>query len=132
MVATTTMVVHAFFYVGRMHGVDEPDVPPAPASIPEAPPIPPLAPWDLPVSLLPDIEMEPMSLELPFVEILPPPVVLVVELSSTTTLVMIVVSPLNPEYHPSATPIYEEDPSEELSTATSHIARITKPSMLLT
>lgn len=31
--ATTTMVVHAHFFLGRMHGLEEPDVPSAPAII---------------------------------------------------------------------------------------------------
>ena len=43
-VATTTMVVHTFFYLGQMHGVDELDVPLALVVIPEASPVPPLDP----------------------------------------------------------------------------------------
>ena len=73
------------------------------------------------MSPLSDTEMEPMSSELPFVEIMPPLVIPIIELSSTTTPVSIAASPPIPEYHPAASPAYEEDPSEETSTATSRI-----------
>ena len=61
-------------------------------------------------------------------EILPQPIVLVIELSSTTTLVPMVASPLIPEYHPDASPIDEEDPSEEASTMASRAPDISSPS----
>ena len=129
--ATTTTVVYTFFYLGGMHGVDELDVPPALVVILEAPPTPPLDPWDVPLSPLPDIEMEPMSLVLPSLEILPLPIVPVVKLSSNVTPVMMVVSPLYLKYHPGVTLTYKEDPSEESSTTASHTPHIAKPSHAL-
>ena len=61
-------------------------------------------------------------------EILPQPIVLVIELSSTTTLVPMVASPLIPEYHPDANPIYEKDPLKETSTVVSRALDVTRPS----
>ena len=69
--AVATAVVHIYFHLGRMHEVVEPDPPLAPAVIFEAPPAQPLALWDLPLSPLPDIKIEPMSPSLPSMEILP-------------------------------------------------------------
>ena len=93
---TTTTVVHTYFYLGRMHGLEEPNVPLALAVIPEARPMPPLAPWDLPLSPLPNIKMKPMSLRLPSVESLALPAIPVIELSSTATPIMMDASPPNP------------------------------------
>ena len=69
--ATTTTVVHTYFHLGCMHEMVEPDPPLAPAVIAEAPPAQPLAPWDFPMSPLPNVEMELMSPSLPSMEILP-------------------------------------------------------------
>ena len=60
MVATSTMVVHIYFHLSRMHEVVEPDPPLASAIIPKACLAQPLAPWDFPMSPLPNIEMEPI------------------------------------------------------------------------
>ena len=81
----TITVVHTYFYLGRMHEVAESNILPAPAVIPEALSAQPLAPWDYPLSLLPDIEMEPTSPGLPSVETLPLLATLVIELISTVT-----------------------------------------------
>ena len=120
-VAMTTIVVHTYFYLGRMHGVEEPDIPPILAVIPEAPLMQPLAPWDFPLSLLSDIGMEPISPGLPSIKILPPLAVLIIKMSSTVTLVPMAVWPPILEYHPGASPTYEEDPSEEMSMAVSRV-----------
>ena len=53
-VVMTTMVVHTYFQLGHMHGVVESDIPPTSAVIPEARPAKPLAPWDFPLSSLPN------------------------------------------------------------------------------
>ena len=42
--ATTTTVVHTYFYFGRMYRFEEPDLPPVPTVIPETPSAQPLAP----------------------------------------------------------------------------------------
>ena len=86
--AMTTTVIHTYSYLGRMHGVEEPDISLVPTVILEAPPMPPLAPWDLPRSPFPDIKIEPMSPELPSIEILPSLVIPGIELSPTTTPMM--------------------------------------------
>ena len=61
-------------------------------------------------------------------EILPQPAISVIELSSTTTQILMVASPPILDYHLGASPTYEEDPSEETSTATSHAPNIAWPS----
>ena len=43
-VATITTIVHTYFFLGCMHGVEELDLPLVPAVILEAPPTLPLAP----------------------------------------------------------------------------------------
>ena len=72
--------------------------------------------------------MEPMSPGLPSMEILPQLAVTVIELSSTTTPVSMAALPPIPDYHPSASPIYEEDPSEKVTTTVSCAPDITGPS----
>ena len=64
---TTTTIVHTYFHLGRIHGLVEPDISPALIVILEAPLAPLLAPWDLSLSPLPNIEMEPISPGLPLV-----------------------------------------------------------------
>ena len=59
-VATTTTVVHTYINLSCMREVVEPNVPLAIVVIPKAPPSQPLAPWDFPLSPLPDIGIEPM------------------------------------------------------------------------
>ena len=112
----TTTMMRTYFYPSHIHEGVGPNVLPAPVDILAACPGQPLGPWDFPPKLLPDIEMEPMSSELPAVEPLPQPVILVIELSSTTTSrVAAILSPY-PEYHPDTS---KEDPSEERSLAAS-------------
>ena len=105
------------FHLGCMHKVAEPNVPLAPANILEAPPAPPLALWDLPLLPLPNFKMEPISPGLLLVGILPQPAILVIELSSLTAPMIVAASPLYLEYHLGVTLTHEEDPFEELSTA---------------
>ena len=112
------------FHLGRMHEIVAPEPPFAVAAdIPEAPPVPPLAPWDFPLSPLPNVEMEPMSPGLPSMEILPPPVIPVIDLSSALTPTPMNASPPVPIYHPLASPA-KEDPFEEASTVASRAPEV--------
>ena len=99
--ATTTTVVHTYFYPGRVREEVEPDILPTPTVIPEAPLRQPLDPWDFPPEPLPDIEMEPepMSPELPAAKHQPQPMNPVIELSSTATSRTAAASLPYPEYH---------------------------------
>ena len=92
-VAMTTTIVHTYFYLGCMHKVAKPAPPLALAIILEAPLAQPVAPWDFPLSPLPDIEMESVPLGLHSVEILSQPTISAIELSSTATLVPKAASP---------------------------------------
>ena len=96
-----------------MHERVEADVLSAPADVLAAYLGQPLSPWDFPPEPLPNVEMEPMSLELPKAEPPPQPVIPMIELSATTSRRTIVASPLYPEYHSKAAPTFEEDPFEE-------------------
>ena len=70
-VATTNTVVRTYFNLGRIHEVAEPNIPLTPTVILETLPAPPLALWDLPLSPLPDFEIELMSPRPPPVETQP-------------------------------------------------------------
>ena len=109
------MVVRTYFNLGCMHKVAEPNFPLIPVVISETLLAPPLAPWDLPLSPLPEFEVELMSPELPLVETQPQLLISIIELSSTATPRIVAASPPYPEYHPGVTSTYEKDPSEELS-----------------
>ena len=115
----TTTVVCTYFYPDRMHEGVEANVLPAPVDVPAAYLGQPLGPWDFPPEPLSDIEMEPMSPELPAAE--PPPqlVIPVIELSAMTSRGTTAASPLYLEYHSEATSTSEEDHSEGQSSAAS-------------
>ena len=113
------MVVRTYFYPSRIHEGVEVDVPPTSANVPATYLGQPLGPWDFPLEPLPNVKMEPMSLELPATEPPPQPTILVIELSTTTSHGTTTASPLYPKYHPEAAPTSEEDPFEEQSSALS-------------
>ena len=121
-VATTTTVVRTYVHLGRVHEGVAPDVPPfsppGPTVFPGAFLGQPLGPWDFPLEPLLDILMEPMSPRLPVAE--PQPAIPVIEISSTATSKATVTSPSFPEYHLSANPSSEEDPSEVQSSSASY------------
>ena len=118
--ATTITVVHTYFYPGHIYDKVELDIPPTPVVIPEALLRQPLGPWDFPLSPLPNTEMETKSPGLPSIEPQLQPAILVIELNSTATPKVVATSPPYLEYHLEVTPMSEEDPSEEQSSAMSY------------
>ena len=120
-VATSTMVVKTYIYLGYVHEGAAPDVLPfSPLALEDflgAFLGQPLGPWDFPPEPLLDIPMEPMSLGLARAK--PQPAIPVIEISSTATSKAAAASPPLPKYHRSADPSSEEDPSEERSSSAS-------------
>lgn len=72
--------------------------------------------------------MELMSLQLPSVETLPSHAIPIIELSYTITSIYMAILPPIPEYYLSANPTYDDNPSEETSTAMSRVPGVTEPS----